>query len=73
MNQKGPSLQLIDQFTYFGSNILSTESDVNLLFVKTWTAIDRLQIIWISAPSDKIKQDFFQAVSVSLLLYGDTN
>ena len=35
--------------------------------MKTWTAIDRLSTI-----SDKIKQDFFQAAVVSVLLYGCT-
>ena len=39
---------------------------------KAWTAIDRLSIVWKSDLSDKIKQDFFQAVAVSLLLYGCT-
>ena len=36
------------------------------------TAIDRLLIIWKSDLSNKIKQDFFQAVAVSILLYGCT-
>ena len=31
--------------------------------------IERLSIIWISDLSDKIKQDFFEAVVVSVLLY----
>ena len=34
--------------------------------------IDTLLIIWKSDPSDKIKQDFFQAVAVSILLYEGT-
>ena len=37
-------LELVDQFTYLGSNISSTESNVSL--VKTWNAIGRLSIIW---------------------------
>ena len=35
------SLKLVDQFPYIGSNISSTENDVNLSIFKTWTAIDR--------------------------------
>ena len=37
-------------------------------------AIDRLSIIWKSDhQSDKIKQNFFQVVAVSVLLYGCTS
>ena len=57
-------------FTYLGSNISSTKSDVIKLIGKTWTDIDRLFIIW---TSDKTKQDFFQAVAVLVLLYGHTS
>ena len=32
----------LDKFTYLGSNISSTESDVSTCLEKTWTAIDRL-------------------------------
>ena len=39
---------------------------------KTWTAIDKLSIIWKSDLTDKIKHSFFQAVVVSILLYGCT-
>ena len=35
-------LKLVDQFTYLGSNISSTESDVNTRVGKAWTAIYRL-------------------------------
>ena len=35
-------------------------------------AIDRLSIIWISDLSDKIKQDFFQALVELVLLYSCT-
>ena len=68
----GKPLKLVDQFTYLGSNISSTESDVNIRIGKAWTAIDRLSIIWKSDLSDKIKRELFQAVAVSLLLYGCT-
>ena len=37
-----------------------------------WTAIDRLSIIWKSNLTDKMKCSFFQAVVVSILLYGCT-
>ena len=78
-NQKGEistlnraSLKLVDKFTYLCSSISSTESDVSMRLVKAWTVIDRLSIIWKSDLSDKIKQNFFQAAVVSVLLYGCT-
>ena len=65
-------LKSIDQFTYLSSNISSTESDVNIYLVKTWKAINSLWIIWRSDLSDRIKQDFFQALVVFILLYRHT-
>ena len=35
-------LKFVDKFKYLGSNISSTESDVNICIGKAWTAIDRL-------------------------------
>ena len=37
---------------------------------KTWTAIDRLSVIWKSDLTDKMKRSFFQALVVLILLYG---
>ena len=65
----GSSLKLVDKFTYLDCSISSTERDVNMHLAKAWTAIDTLSIIWKSDLSDKIKQDFFKAVVVSILLY----
>ena len=59
----------MDQFTYLGSNISSTESDFNIRFANVWYAIDSLSMIWKSDLSDKIKSDLFQVVVVSILLY----
>ena len=68
----GTSLKLVDKFTYLGSNVSSTEKDIDTRLTKAWTAIDRLSIIWESDLSDKIKRRFFQAAVVSILLYGCT-
>ena len=43
---KGKPLKIVNHFTYLGSNILSMESNISMLIGKTWTAIDRLSIIW---------------------------
>ena len=66
------SLKLVDKFTYLGSSVSSTEKDIDTRLTKAWTAIDRLSIIWKSDLTDKMKCSFFQAVVVSILLYGCT-
>ena len=68
----GKSLKLGDHFTYLGSNISSTESDVNIRRAKALTTIERLSILSKSDMSYKIKWDFFQVVTVSIILYGCT-
>ena len=60
----GSSLKLVDKFIYRGSNVSSTEKDVNTRRAKAWTAIDRLSVIWKTDLTDKIKRSCFQAVVV---------
>ena len=52
------------------TNNIHTHNDTWL--TKTWTAIDRLSVIWKSDLTDKMKLSFFQAAIVSILLYGCT-
>ena len=66
----GTPLKLVDKFTYLESNVSSTEKDSDTRLTKAWTANDRVSIIWKSDLTDKIKRSFFQAVVVSILLYG---
>ena len=35
----GSSLKLVDKFTYLGSSVSSTETDINTRLAKVWTAI----------------------------------
>ena len=65
-------LKLVDKFTYQGSSVPSTETDINMQLAKAWTAINRLSVIWESDLTDKMKCSFFQAAIVSILLYGFT-
>ena len=59
------------QFTYLGSNISFTESNLNVRLVKAWNAIDKVSIKWKSNLSDIIKRDFFY---ITLwMLHIDTN
>ena len=68
----GTPQKLVDKFTYLGSSVSSTEKDIDTRLMKAWTAIYRLSIIWKSDLTDKMKRSFFQAVVVSILLYGCT-
>ena len=68
----GTPLKLVDRFTHLGSNVSSTEKDIDTRLTKAWTAIDRLLIIWKSDLTEKMKHSFFQAAVISILLYGST-
>ena len=68
----GTTLKLVDKFTYLRSNISSTEKDIDMQLMKAWTAINWLSIVWKSDLTDKMKRSFFQAVILSILLYGCT-
>ena len=70
--QDGTPHKLVDKFTYLGNSVSSTEKDIDTRLTKAWTAIDRLSIIWKSDLTEKMKRSFFQAVVVSILLYGCT-
>ena len=39
----GSSLKLVDKFTYLGSSVSSTETDINTRLTEAWTANDRYQ------------------------------
>ena len=56
------TLDLVNQFIYLGSNILSTENEVTKLIGKAWNTTDKLMTLLKSDLFDKIKQEFFQAV-----------
>ena len=68
----GSSLKLIDKFTYLGSSVSSTETDINMRLPNAWRAIDKLSVIRKSNLTDKMKRNFFQAAIVSIQLYGCT-
>ena len=68
----GSSLKLVDKFTYLGSSVSSTETNINTRLARVCTLIDMLSVIWKSDLADKIKRSFFQVAFVSILLYGRT-
>ena len=66
----GSSLNLMDKFTYLRSSASSTKKDIDTLLAITWTAIDRLSVIWKTDQTDEMKRSFFQTAVLSILLYG---
>ena len=68
----GRSLKLVNKFTYLGSSVSSTETDIDTRLAKAWTAINSLSVIWKSELTYKMKHSFFQAAVVSILLNGCT-
>ena len=58
--------QLGDPFPYLGSNIASTEADIEAQISKAWCACNGLNVIWKSTLPD----DFLHAAVESVLLYG---
>ena len=72
----GSSLKLLDKFTYPGSCVSSTETDINMQLARAWTAVDRLSVIWKSNLTDKMKQFFRSSDRVDTVVwmhYMDTN
>ena len=69
---EGTSLKLVDKFIDPGSNVSSTEKDIDMQLTKARTAINKLLILWKSDLTDKMKCSLFQAAVVSILLYGCT-
>ena len=61
--QNGNSLKLVNKFTYLGSSVSSTETDINMRLANVWTTNDRLSVIWKSDLTDKIKCSFFKQQS----------
>ena len=68
----GSLLNLVDKFTFFGSSVSSTETDINTRLAKARAAIDWLSVICKSDLTDKIKHSFFPVAVMSILLYGYT-
>ena len=71
-NISGNNLNCVDSFVYLGSSIASTETDIKTRLGKAWSALTKLNSIWKSNLTEKLKKEFFQAVVQSVLLYGST-
>ena len=65
-------IKAVQEFTYLGSNIASTKRDIEIRLAKAWSALNKLDKIWTSNLSPKLKRNFFRATVESILLYGAT-
>ena len=72
MAQDNSQIKKVDNFVYLGSNISSTEKDVQFRIAKAWQALNGLSIVWKSSLSDSLKRAFFRATVQSVLLYGSS-
>ena len=65
-------IKSVKEFVYLGSNINSTERDIQIRKGKAWGALEGLNIIWKSSLTDQLKRNFFKAAVESVLIYGST-
>ena len=65
----GGSLKLVDNFTYLGSSVSSTEKDINTRLTKAWAAIDRLSVTWKTSLTNKIKCIFPSSGSINTAIW----
>ena len=69
----GKPLKLVDYSIYPSSNLYSyTKFNISIYIGKSWISIDKLSTILKFDLSDKIKQELFQPVAVSLQCCGCT-
>ena len=66
----GASLKQVQDFKYLGSHIADSRKDFQIRKGMAWTACNKLQKIWNSKISSKLKLKFFKACVEPVLLYG---
>ena len=65
-------LKKVENFNYLGSNVGSTEKDIQIRIAKAWKALNGMTIVWKSSLPEYIKRNFFRATVESVLLYGSS-
>ena len=66
----GKDIKMVEDFTYLGSNIQSTDKDIQIRKAKAWAALNKLDKIWKSELNINMKRNFFKAVVESVLPHG---
>ena len=68
----GKEIKAVEDFTYLGSRIVSSESDIQIRKPKAWSALNNMNKIWKSSLPNYLKRNFFTSVVESVQLYGST-
>ena len=68
--QDGSYLKEVQDFKYLGAWMRSTETDIKIRKAMAWKACNKLDNIWRSKLTKKVKVKLFQATVESVLLYG---
>ena len=66
------NIKEVEDFTYLGSNVASSEKDIDIRIGKVWRALNKLNQVWKSYLPDNLKRNFFRAVVESVLVYGSS-
>ena len=67
--ENGFDLELVKDFNYLGSKIISLENDIHVRIGSAWSALNNLTLIWKSNLDVSIKREFFRAAVESVLAY----
>ena len=68
----GKEIKYVEEFTYLGSNIASSQKDIDIRIGKAWGAIEGLRTVWKSTLPTNLKRYFFRAAVETVLIYGST-
>ena len=68
--QDGSTLEIVQEFTYLGSQVSSSKADIKRRIALAWSAANKLTKIWKSNMSKQFKINIFRATVESVLLYG---
>ena len=66
----GSTLEIVNEFTYLGSQVSSSKADIKRRIALAWTSANKLQKIWKSSLSKNFKINIFRATVETVLLYG---
>jgi len=72
LTREGKKLDIVSEFKYLGSRMSSTEKDITARIQQAWRAMHKLNNIWGSNCSPKLKRETFVTLVESILLYGCT-
>ena len=67
------NIKAVEEFTYLGSNIASTNRYVQIRLGKAWYTLNNVDTIWKSSLPKNLKINFFRATVQSILVYWSTS